>query len=398
VEWNPYDWTTQFDPYPTFRWMRDEAPVFHNPDVGFYALTRFEDVMAAHLDVASFVNAHGTTIEGLDAGLDTLLTKDAPEHGWHRRLISRAFTTRQIGRLEPLIREVAGRLLDDAAEAGELDVVRAFSAKLPMWVISELLGIPEDLRDDVHRFCDDVLARDEATPDGQVPESGLLALFEMVAALTDVVAHRRAHPTDDVISLLIDTPAVDDAGGEIFLTDDQLAGRFVELAVAGHETVMKLVASGVVGLAWYPDQRREISHDPSLLPGAVEEMLRWEPPSQYQGRWTSRDVTLHGTTIPEASRVLLVTAAATHDDRVYDDPEHLWIHRRIDRQLGFGFGAHLCLGAPLARLETRIAFDELLARYPSYELAAGGTERTYGSNIRGLKSLPIHLGRTAARR
>jgi cytochrome P450 len=168
-----------------------------------------------------------------------------------------------------------------------------------------------------------------------------------------------------------------------------LAGRFVELAVAGHETIMQLVASGTVALTWYRDQRHELIADRSLLPGAVEEILRWDPPSQYQGRWTSRDVELHGTTIPEGSRVVLVTGAATHDDRVYENPELFSIHRAIDRQLGFGFGVHLCLGAPLARLEARIGLEELLRHYPDYEIDEAGVVRAHGSNIRGLKSLPI---------
>ncbi len=392
VRWNPYDRDTQFNPYPTYRRMRDEAPVYRNDEIGFYAIGRYDDVLAAHLDTATFVNSHGTTIEGLDAGLDTLLTKDPPEHTWHRRLIARAFTTRQIGRLEPLIREVAGRLLDDGADAGEIDLVEGFSARLPMSVISELIGLPESIRDEVHELCNLVLARDEDTPDGEVPEAGLAALFEMVAMVGEVVAERRRTPADDVLNTLITTPAVDDEGKEIYLTDDQLAGRFVELAVAGHETVMKLVASGAVALSWYRDQRRELVDDPSLTAGAVEEMVRWDPPSQYQGRWTTREVELHDTTIPEGSRVLLVTAAAAHDDRTYEHPELFSIHRSISRQLGFGFGAHVCLGAPLARLEARIAFEELLRRHPDFEIDDSRAERTYGSNIRGLGSLPAVLG------
>jgi cytochrome P450 len=378
MEWNPYDRRTQFDPYPVYRWLRDEAPVYYNDELGLYALTRYDDVLAGHLDTTTFVNSHGTTIEGLDAGLDTLLTKDPPDHGWHRRLVSRAFTGRQIGRLEPLIRDVASQLLEDKRDAGEIDLVSQYSAQLPMSVISELVGIPVELRATVHELCNRALARDEDAPDGVVPEAGLAALFEMVGLLTEVIADRRDDLGDDVLSMLIRTEVSDDEGRTWHLSDDQLAGRFVELAVAGHETVMKLVASGAVALYWYPDQRRELAADPNLLPNAVEEMLRWDPPSQYQGRWSAKSAELHGTTIEADARVLLVTAAATHDDRVYDEPELFSIHRKIDR-----------LGAPLARLETRVAFQELLARYPDYEIDASGIERNYGSNLRGINCLPI---------
>jgi cytochrome P450 len=393
MDWNPYDRPTQTNPYPTYRWMRDEAPVYRNDDIGFYALSRFQDVLDAHLDTATFLSSHGVTIEGMDAGVDMLLTKDPPEHGWHRRLISRTFTTTRMAALEPVIREVAGRLLDEAAEAGRLDVVEGFSARLPMYVISEMLGIPEGERDRIHHLCNTVLSRPEAdTPDGVLPASALDALFEMIGVLQEIVAQRRACPASDVISMLLTTPMVDDEGNEHHLTDDQLAGRFTELAVAGHETVMKLVATSVVALSWYRDARRALIDDATLLPNAVEELLRWDPPSHYQGRWTSRDIELHGVTIPKDSRVLLVTGAATHDDREYADPELLDIHRKIDRQIGFGFGAHLCLGAPLARVETRIAIEELLRRFPGYELVDGGAERVFGSNIRGLGRLEIDLG------
>jgi cytochrome P450 len=396
MQWNPYDRATQTNPYPVYAWLRDDAPVYRNEDIGFYAISRFQDVLDAHLDTKTFLSSRGVTIEGMDAGVDMLLTKDAPEHTWHRRLISRTFTNRRMADLEPAIRSVAGRMLDEAAERGSLDVVEDFSARLPMEIISEMIGIPVDQRSRVHELCNTVLSRpDDATPAGVLPESAVLALFEMVSMLGDLVASRRKDPGDDVISMLIATPAIDDEGIEHHLSDDQLAGRFVELAVAGHETVMKLVANAAVGLSWYRDARRELIEEPALLPNAVEELLRWDPPSHYQGRWTSREVELHGVTIPADTRVVLVTGAATHDDREYVEPELLDIHRRIDRHVGFGFGAHLCLGAPLARLETRIALEELLRRFPDYELADGGTERVFGSNIRGLGRLEIDLGPVA---
>jgi cytochrome P450 len=234
-----------------------------------------------------------------------------------------------------------------------------------------------------------MLVREFADERPALPDDALVAGFEFFQLLADLVKERRQTPTGDVFSLMVTTEVEDDSGAKRSLSDDQLAARFMELAIAGHETVMKLIATGVVALAWYPDQRRELCASTDLLPNAVEEMVRWIPPSQYQGRWTTRDVELHGTTIPAEQRVLLVTAAATHDEREYDDPDAFDIHRRIDRQLGFGFGAHLCLGAALARLESRIAFEELLRRFPEYEIVEDGVERAFGSNVQGLKHLPI---------
>jgi cytochrome P450 len=173
------------------------------------------------------------------------------------------------------------------------------------------------------------------------------------------------------------------------MSDEELGFRFLELAFAGHETVAKLIANGVVALAWYPDARRELVADSSVIPKAVEEMLRWDPPSQYQGRWTTRDVILHGETIPADSRVILLTGSAGHDDRRYAEPELFDVHRRIDRHVSFGFGIHLCLGAALARLETRIAIEEFLKRFPEYSIAPNGVVRQYSSNVRGLQNLPI---------
>jgi cytochrome P450 len=192
-----------------------------------------------------------------------------------------------------------------------------------------------------------------------------------------------------VISLLIRSEVVDDDGNESYLSDEQLSYRILELAFAGHETVARLIANGVVALAWYPDQRRELVKDRQLLPNAVEEMLRWDAPSHYQGRWTSTDVTLHDVTIPADQRVILITGAANHDDRVYEEPELFDLRRPIDNTVSFGYGVHFCLGAALARLETRIAFDEFLDRFPDYEITESGVERMRASNVRGLSKLPI---------
>jgi cytochrome P450 len=196
--------------------------------------------------------------------------------------------------------------------------------------------------------------------------------------------------------MLMNTPVEEEDGSQRLLTDDELAGRFLELSFAGHETVAKLIPNGVVALAWFPDARRSLVADPGLIPNAVEEMLRWDPPSHYQGRWTTRDLAVRGTVIPAEQRVILVTGSAVHEERKYRDPDMFDIRRDIDRHVSFGFGRHLCLGASLARLETRVAFEELLRRFPDFTIDETGAERHVSVNVRGLAKLPLVVQARAA--
>jgi cytochrome P450 len=392
VVYDPFDHAMIDNPYPTYRRLRDEAPVYRDAARGYYALSRFDDVIAAHLDPTTFSSAHGVTIEGFEASAPFLIVQDPPTHSWHRKIVSRVFTPRHIAAMEPFIRQTAGDLLDAVADQDGFDLVDDFSLRLPLDVISELIGIPPSLRDEVHRMSDRIADRQGT----QMADDAVAAHGELHQLLAELVRDRRLHPGDDVISLIMSTPTLDDDGNEVSLDDDGLAFRFMELAFAGHETVAKLVANGAVALAWYPDQRRELAADPSLMPGAVEEILRWDPPSHFQGRWTTRDVELHGTTIPVDSRVLLITGSAGHDERKYDEPELFDIHRTIDRHVSLGFGIHLCLGAALARLETRVAFEELLARFPDFSIAEHGVVRQYSENVRGLQHLPVVVERRTA--
>jgi cytochrome P450 len=386
VTYNPFEFPTQHNPYPVYQQLRDDAPVYHNPDLGFYALSRYADVLAAHKDPTTFISSMGVTLEGGEEGQELLITKDPPEHDWHRRVVSRVFTPRRVNDLEPFMREYCAELLDCFRGEPGFDVVENFSIQLPLAVIGELLGIPEDRRQEVHHLADRLFTRDDT---GTVSEDAATAMMELALLLHGVVVERRKNLSDDVISLLIRSEVVDDDGNESYLSDEQLSYRILELAFAGHETVARLIANGVVALAWYPDQRRELVKDRQLLPNAVEEMLRWDAPSHYQGRWTSTDVTLHDVTIPADQRVILITGAANHDDRVYEEPELFDLRRPIDNTVSFGYGVHFCLGAALARLETRIAFDEFLDRFPDYEITESGVERMRASNVRGLSKLPI---------
>jgi cytochrome P450 len=393
VEYNPFAWETAHNPYPIYRQLRDEAPVYHNEKLNFWALSRYEDVVAGHLNVDDFSSAHGVTIEGLEKDAPFLIVKDPPEHTAHRRIVGRLFTPRRVALMEPFIRKTAADLLDQVRDADRFDVVEDFSFRLPLDVISELIGIPPEYRTEIHHLSDRIAVRDE---NAGMTEDSMIATLDLAVLLTNLVAERRKSPGDDVITMLMNTPVDEEDGSQRMLTDDELAGRFLELSFAGHETVAKLIPNGVVALTWFPDARRELVANPALLPNAVEEMLRWDPPSHYQGRWTTREVQVGDTVIPAGERVILVTGAAVHDERKYPDPENFDIHRDIDRHVSFGFGRHLCLGAPLARLETRVAFEELLKRFPDFSIDESGVERRVNVNVRGLSRLPLVIESRAA--
>lgn len=390
VEYNPFSRDAQTNPYPIYRWMRDEAPVYHSPNIGFYAISRFADVLQAHLEPGTFLSNHGPSIEDFDSSADVLIAQDPPVHTWQRKIISRVFTPRAIAQLEPHVRAIAGGILDEARQRGTIDVVPEFSAYLPMMVIAEMLGVPMEARGELRELSDRMLDRSEVEGVASVGSDAQDVMRRSAMLINEIVEEKYKHPSDDITSLMLTAKAQDEEGNEVTLSREQVVFRLLELIAAGHETTAKLIANGVVALAWYPDQRRELASDPSLIRPAVEEMLRWDPPSHYQGRWVEKDVTLHGVTIPAESRVILITGSANHDERVFQDPELFDIHRQIDRHVAFGFGIHLCVGAALARLETRIAFEELLRRFPDYELLQP-MKRAYSSNVRGLSSLPLAL-------
>jgi cytochrome P450 len=384
--YDPVSWEIQHNPYPTYERLREEAPVYFNETHGFWALSRHADVLAASLAPMTFVSSHGVTLEGVEQGQPLLILKDPPEHEWHRKVVSRVFTPRYVASLEPYIRRVAAELLDGLRGHDSFDVIEEFSVQLPLRVAAELLGIPEDRRMPIHEASDRLVARND---DGSPTDDAMAAQIELVALMYEMVVEHRANPSDGVFDLLVNSPVLDDEGTEHFLTDTELAIRFQELAFAGHETVARLIPNGIVALTWTPDARRRLVADPGLIPQAVEEMLRWDAPSHYQGRWSTEATEWHGVTIPADQRVILVTGAANHDPRVYDHPEGFDLDRENQRPLSFGFGVHLCLGANLARMETKVAFEELLARFPDWELQEAGIVRLRSGNVRGLGALPV---------
>ncbi|WP_199550053.1 cytochrome P450 [Streptomyces sp. N35] len=393
--YDPYDRATTLNPFPVYQWLRDHEPAYYNAQRDFWALSRHADVVAAHADPETFSSAGGVTLEGLEKGSGNLVVMDPPEHRDHRKPVNGLFTARRIASLEGFVRSRASALLDAAGDAGEFDVVTDFSLKLPLEVVAELVGIPAELLPQIHELSNRVLAR--SGPDDPAGLDDMMtAGAELFCLYLDLVRERREQPPrDDAIAVLLTTEVPDtDSGTARRLSDEEVAMRFLELGLAGHETVAKLIPNAVVGLYWYPEQRRHLVDHPEDMPNAVEEFLRWDPPSHLQGRTLTRDVDLHGRTLPAGSRVMLLTAAASHDDRVYEYPELLDIHRKIRKQLAFGYGVHACLGAALARMETRIALEELLKRYPDYEIDGSRAVRKVHSNVRGLSSLPLLTTRT----
>jgi cytochrome P450 len=397
LKFDPYDREYGIDPYPLYARLRDEAPVYHNPKMRFWALSRFEDVMSAHRDAETFSSAGGVTIEGTEAAMPFLIVKDPPEHSWAKALVVKMFSRPRMIALDAFIREQAGALLEKAYEThgpdGAFDFVGEFTVPLPLSVISELLGIPEELRHEIHQLSNATVARGE---DGD-ETAAARATGRSIEIYTELARDRRANPRDDVVSMLIAEEVSDEKGGKHRMEDFEIAVRFLEMGFAGHETVAKAIPNGAMAFHHFPDQRRRLLDDRSLLPNAADEILRYDPPSQLQGRTTTRDVTLHGATIPAGQKVMLVTGAATRDPRQFADPDRFDITRKVDDYLSvfFGFGVHKCLGVHLARQEIKVAFDELLTRFPNYEVDPARATRAILSNVRGVSSLPITLGRHA---
>lgn len=393
--YDPFSYEIDEDPYPVYRWMRDEAPVYRNEKMDFFALTRFQDNLDAFIDKDAYTSTWSTSLEFMNephARSGLMIWMDPPEHNRYRGLVSKAFTPRRIADLEPRIRAIATGYLDALVGRECFDVVKEFTARLPMDVISSLLGIPESDRRWVQEGSNAMLHRDPGNPLPR-PEA-IAATHEVLAYFDEQIAARRARPRDDMMTLLTQVEFEDEDGSIARLSDPDIRQFLMLLATAGNETVTKLLATAYYELWRNPDERARVVAEPALARNAVEELLRFDPPSQYQGRVTTRDVTIHGVVIPKHSRVLLINGATGRDERKFADPDRFDVRREIDVHLGFGYGRHICLGASLARLESRIAIEELLGRFPVYEVPADGVERMHSSNVRGLSGLVLEPVRT----
>jgi cytochrome P450 len=390
--WDPLTPELRDDPYPLWRRMRDEVPVYRNDRYDFYALSRFHDIETAHKDHDTYASGHGTTLETMTAEpVDTgmIIHLDPPKHTVLRKLVARAFTPRRVSVLEDRIRDLCARLLDPHVGAGRFDYVQDFTAILPPTVISTLLGVPEGEQDELRRLVDDVFHIEEGV--GMANETSFKALVDLGTRLGTYFAERRTDPRDDVFTDLVEAEIEDDDGTMRRLTDEELSGFGVLLFSAGSETVARHLGWAAKVLDEYPDQRAELVADASLITNAVEEILRYEPPSPVQARWTTREVTVQDVTIPADSKVILITGSAGHDERKYPDPDVLDIHRKVDLHMTFGYGIHFCLGAALARMEGRIGIEETLKRWPDYKVDRDGTVLLYTSTVRGPLNLPIEV-------
>ena len=389
--YDPTDWQTQVDPYPTYARLREEAPVYHNEAMSFWALSRFEDCWDAHLDWQTFSSSRGPTLEEVPPdSLPVMIAMDPPKHTRLRQLVSKVFTPRRIAELEPTVREITRARLEGLEPGDQIDLFEQLASSMPMDVISTLLGVPPEDRDHVRHLANRAMHREEGQL--QVPDEALAAQREVAMYFAGFVQSRMAKPADDLISDLIAAEYRDEQGELTKLSFEELLGFCVLLGNAGHETTARLICNSAVTLARHPDQRAQLAQaDRKLWENAVEEMLRIDPPSQVQGRWTLREWTRHGVTIPADVRVLMITGAAHRDPRQFPDPDRFDIHRKLDRTIHFGQGHHLCLGKSLARQEGRVAFEEILARFPDYEVDEDNLVWSHNNNVRGYAKVPMRL-------
>jgi cytochrome P450 len=389
--YDPYDYAIDANPHPVWKRLRDEAPLYYNPEHNFYALSRFDDVLAAHVDPATFSSAHTTVLEIMKDEVDPfaadlMIFMDPPQHTRYRKLVSRAFTPRHISAVEPRIRDLAASFLDEFVGTDSFDYVADFGARLPVISISALLGAPREDEEMLRRWSDDMLHIEPGEMLGAHAGELRQHVFDYWQAHID---ERRKHPRDDIMSDLIAAELEEADGSTRHLTDEELHAFYGMISSAGNETVARFLGWAAIGLNQFPEQRTKLAEHPELIPNGMEEILRWEAPSPIQGRWTTRAVEFHGTEIPKDSKVALLTGAANRDERVFPDPDVIDVERHIPRHVAFGYGVHFCLGAALARLEGRIALEETLKRFPTWEVDHDNAEMVHTSTVRGYARVPI---------
>ena len=397
-------------PYPFYRRLLDEAPVYHVEELDLWVLTRYDDVQAALRDPAVFSSISGMGMlmgggppgrmrdfmrsrqkgfAGLSfdelAGMRMLIASDPPDHTRLRRLVNKGFTPKAIGQLEGRIRQIAIHLVDEmiaAGTRGEADFVAQFAYPLPVIVIAEMLGIPVERRDDFKRWSDSVVGALSGSFDGERAQAQSI---EMFMYFSQMLEERRAYPQDDLISMLTRSSE----GGDS-LNPAEIALFCVLLLIAGNETTTNLLSNGAQVMFERPELCQRLRADPALIPAAVEETLRYDAPVQALFRGTTRPVTIGGVTIPADAAVQVVFGAANRDPRHYPDPDTFSLERNPTDHLAFGWGIHLCLGAPLARLEARVATEVLLERTRRI-LPRGAPKRLDSFLLRGLEQMPVEI-------
>jgi len=391
VYYDPYDAGIDADPYPVWKRMRDQTPLYFNERYDFFALSRYEDVESGLLDWKTYRSGRGTVLEIVKENIDippgSILFEDPPLHDQHRSLLVRVFTPKKMSALEPLVRDYCARALDPLVGADGFDFVKDLGGPMPMRVIGYLLGIPESDQEAIRERLDAGMRLDEGAADRTGDEN-----FAFVEMFAEYIDWRAKHPSDDLMTELLNAELQEEDGSTRRLTREEVLTYVSLLAGAGNETTTRLIGWTGKVLGEHPDQRRQITEDRLLLTNAIEELLRYEAPSPVQARYVARDVTHHGQTVPEGSAMLLLNGSANRDERKFADADRFDIHRSIGRHLSLGYGLHHCLGAALARLEGRVALDEVLNRFPDWEVDTDRAVQAKTSTVRGWESLPVRTG------
>jgi len=391
VYYDPFDVEINADPYPAFRRLRDEAPIYRNERYDFWALSRHADVERALVDWQTYSSSRGDILEIVQSGMDlpsgVVLFEDPPLHSMHRGLMSRVFTPRRMSALEDQVRAFCVSCLDPLVGNDRFDFVADLGAEMPMRVIGMLLGIPAADQTAV-RDKSDAFLRTEAGKPMEVQQDAIAngAMF------ADYIDWRAQHPSDDLMTALLNAEFEDEHGTTRTLTREEVLTYTQVLAGAGNETTGRLIGWLGKVLGEHPDQRRALVEDRSLVANAIEETLRFEPTGPHVARYVARDVECYGETVPAGSAMLLLVGAANRDERRYDEPDRFDIHRDIGQHLTFGYGIHYCLGAALARLEGRVALDEVLNRFPDWEIDYDNIRLAPTSTVRGWESMPVFVG------
>ncbi len=388
VYYDPYDPGIYADPYPVFRRLREDAPLYYNGPYDFYALSRYADVERGLIDRQTYTSSRGAVLDMIKAGVElppgTLNFEDPPVHTARRGLLSRVFTPKRMNQLQPQIRALCVQSLDPLVSAGRFDFIADLGELVPMRVIGMLLGIPEQDQEFVREFVDEGLRTEPGRPMEYPPG------FFSGGIFAEYVDWRAKHPSDDLMTELIQAEFEDEHGTTRRLTRSEVLSYVNVLAAAGSETSARLIGWAGKLLAEHPDQRRQLVDDPSLIPQAIEEILRYEPPAPQIARYVARDVELYGRTVPAGSPMLFLVGAANRDELRFPSGERFDIRRTPASHLAFGYGIHFCLGAPLARLEGRIALEEVLERFPAWEVDWPHAKLATTTTVRGWEKLPVH--------
>ena len=389
--YDPYSHELHKDPYSVYKTLRDEHPLYRIESRNCWVLSRFEDVIDAALNWQRFISGQGVLLDRGDltgdaGGLPMLVMLDPLRHTTLRRIVSRAFTPRRVAEMEPQIRRTARDLLDSVAAAGgEGDFVHDVAGPLPSTVIADMMGVPKTDQDAFREWSDSIMRGDPS--DEESTEASLFAIGSLLEYFDGIIEDRRRTPGDDLVTALVHTEL--EPGEE--LTTDELLWFCVLLLVAGNETTTNLISNGMVTLARHPEQRAALAAAPGRIGNAVEEILRYESPVQVLARTVAEATEIHGTKLEPGEKVLLNWGSANRDEREFEAPEVFDVERKIVRHAAFGHGIHFCLGASLARLEGRVTYEELLARFPTYELTAE-PELLHSGIIRGFDSIPFSVG------